>query len=262
MTAKQVLCMKWGTTYGSDYVNKLYAMVRANTTGPLRFVCMTDDKTGIRAEVECLPCPEAKIEPYYKNAGWRKVSLFGLSDSLYGIDGDWLFIDLDVMVTGNMDGFFEHMPEQPFIVMRNWTQMDKKIGNTSVYRFRVGCAPYLLEKLESDFLGYLAKYNNSQTFISNEIKPDLLAFWPDAWCQLFKVQSVPSWPLRYFKAPIIPAGCKILAFPGMPNPPEAAQGIWPEKKWHKRLYKYIRPSPWIEAIWDESEKKAAAVSAK
>ena len=47
-----ILCMKWGTKYGPEYVNRLYAMVRRNLTGDFRFVCLTDDGTGIRSEVE------------------------------------------------------------------------------------------------------------------------------------------------------------------------------------------------------------------
>jgi len=247
--------MKWAKLYGPEYVNRLYAMVRSNVTGPLRFVCLTDDPTGIRAEVECLPCTSINVTSKWKETGWRKISLFAPSERLLGFTGDWLFIDLDVVVTGNMDGFFEYEPERPFVVMRNWTQMDKVIGNTSVYRFRVGCATHLLEKLEREGLeAQLLKYPNSQTFISNEIG-NIMHFWPDAWCALFKVQCIPAWPMRLFQAPVIPKGCKIIAFPGMPNPPDAAVGSWPEKKFYKRLYKRIRPAHWIPKIWQESEDK-------
>jgi hypothetical protein len=49
--------MKWGTAYGVDYANTLYSMVSRNTARPLRFVCFTDDSTGLRPEVEALPLP-------------------------------------------------------------------------------------------------------------------------------------------------------------------------------------------------------------
>ena len=38
---RHVLCMKWGTKYGPDYVNRLYAMVRRHLTGDFSFVCLT-----------------------------------------------------------------------------------------------------------------------------------------------------------------------------------------------------------------------------
>ena len=44
--------MKWGTKYGPEYVNRLYGMVRRHLRGDFRFVCFTDDVTGIRPEVD------------------------------------------------------------------------------------------------------------------------------------------------------------------------------------------------------------------
>ena len=44
-----IICMKWGTKYGPEYVNRLASMVRRNTTIPCRFVCMTDDPAAERA---------------------------------------------------------------------------------------------------------------------------------------------------------------------------------------------------------------------
>jgi hypothetical protein len=35
-TPKQIVCVKWGTLYGPEYVNRLYAMVKRNITGPFR----------------------------------------------------------------------------------------------------------------------------------------------------------------------------------------------------------------------------------
>ena len=49
--------MKWGKKYGSEYVNRLYAMVRRHLRGDFHFVCLTDDAAGIRSEVQCLPIP-------------------------------------------------------------------------------------------------------------------------------------------------------------------------------------------------------------
>ena len=42
---RHILCMKWGTKYGPEYVNRLYAMVRRHLSGDFRFVCLTDDST-------------------------------------------------------------------------------------------------------------------------------------------------------------------------------------------------------------------------
>ena len=38
-----VVCVKWGTKYGMDYLNNLYAAVRRNLSIPHKFYCLTDD---------------------------------------------------------------------------------------------------------------------------------------------------------------------------------------------------------------------------
>ena len=71
-----ILCMKWGTKYGPEYVNRLYAMVRRNLTGDFRFVCLTDDGSGIRSEVECFPIPDLKLPDGLPERGWKKLTTF------------------------------------------------------------------------------------------------------------------------------------------------------------------------------------------
>jgi hypothetical protein len=56
-------------------------------------------------------------------------------------------------------------------------------------------------------------------------------------------------PQRWWKAPVLPATARVVAFPGVPNPHEAVQGLWPVKKWYKKFYKHIRPATWIDDFW-------------
>ena len=55
--ARCIVCIKWGTKYPAYYVNRLYAGVRKNLSGPFEFYCMTDDPAGIREEVKILDLP-------------------------------------------------------------------------------------------------------------------------------------------------------------------------------------------------------------
>ena len=49
---------------------------------------------------------------------------------------------------------------------------------------------------------------------------------------------------------------RVVAFPGVPNPHEAVNGEWPAKRW-KKIYKFIRPVPWIRQAWDDAERVIA-----
>src|SRR5689334_22164337 len=104
--------MKWGKAYGPDYANILYSMVSRNTKRPLRFVCFTDDATRLRREIEALPLPPIGLPPSHQWKPWRKISLW--QRDLANLSGDVLFLDLDVVVTGPIDSFFDYRPEATF----------------------------------------------------------------------------------------------------------------------------------------------------
>ena len=46
-----IVCVKWGTKYGPEYVNVLRAMIKRNLSLPHRFICFTDNKTGLNADI-------------------------------------------------------------------------------------------------------------------------------------------------------------------------------------------------------------------
>lgn len=139
---KQIVCMKWGTLYSSDYVNRLYSMISRNITPPFRLICLTDDPVGIDPRVEILPCPTIAAPAPFVNTGWRKLVVW--APRLGGLTGELLFLDLDVVIVGNIDEFFTY--GQGYMVMRNFTTPKRRIGNTSVFRFPIGEHPYVLDR--------------------------------------------------------------------------------------------------------------------
>lgn len=243
--------MKWGTLYGPEYVNRLHAMVQRNTARPLRFICFTDDPHGIDPAVETRALPAIALPDHMAQKPWRKISLW--QSYLGDLDGDVLYLDLDLLVTGSIDAFFDYNPKATFCVIHNWTTREKRepmykiVGNTSCYRFRVGAHAYLYEKLQADPGYYLAKYRNSQTFISNEISE--IHYWPDTWCVSFKHSLLPPWPLRAFRAASLPAETKVVAFTGKPDVHDVLAGQWPEPNRAKRIFKTLVRPAWVAEHW-------------
>jgi hypothetical protein len=141
------------------------------------------------------------------------------------VSGDVLFLDLDSVIVGSIDSFFDFAPEATFCVIENWTQKGRGIGNTSTYRFRVGAHSCLYHTLERDPQTVLGRYRNSQTFISACIGQK--KFWPEAWCRSFKHDLVPRWPMNFYRVPELPTDAKVICFPGKPDPDEARDGRWP-----------------------------------
>lgn len=243
-STQTIVCMKWGERYSSDYVNCLWSMISRNTKRKTRLVCYTDDTRGVSPDVACYPIPSISLPERVKNKPWRKIGLW--QPSLPGVSGDVLFVDLDVVITGSIDEFFDYAPEKTFCVIDNWTQPGAKIGNTSVYRFRVGSHPYLFHDLEKDPERILGTFPNSQTYISRTIRE--MHYWPEAWCVSFKHSLLPRWPLNFFVSAPLPPGTKVVCFTGKPDPDEARDGRWPAK-WYKKIYKHVRPTSWIQEHW-------------
>jgi hypothetical protein len=70
-----VICMKWGTKYGPEYVNRLYRGVQKHLSRPHRFVCFTEDPAGIDPGVEIKPLPSLGLPPGPER-GWLKLATF------------------------------------------------------------------------------------------------------------------------------------------------------------------------------------------
>ena len=234
-----ILCMKWGTLYSADYVNKLYNMVKRNLTLPFDFYCFTEDGIGILPEIKIKPLPEISIPTKNQVSPWRKLSM--LASDLDGITGKALFLDLDNIIMDNIDCFFTYSDK--LSIIENWTQKGQGIGNSSVYYFEIGKYGYILDKYNRDPEAVVSRYDNEQIFVSKEIGKALV-FWPEEWCKSFKRHCIAGRFMRFFKAPIIPKNVKIIAFHGHPRPHEALEGRWP-----KKLIPFLKKPSWLSEYW-------------
>ena len=239
-----VVCIKWGTRYGAEFVNRMWASVQRNTQRPTRLVCLTDDTSGVDPAVQCEAIPEIDLPPDLLNTPWRKLTLW--KAPLHDLEGDCLFLDLDLVITGSLDAMFDVEPGR-FCVIENWTQMGDGIGNTSAFRWPVGRFAHIYDDFQADPAKWLAKYRIEQLYISREIAD--MVFWPRLWCASFKHTLLPPWPLNFVKAPALPSETKVVAFTGKPDQDEALRGEWPVKAPWKKLYKHVRPTPWIADHW-------------
>lgn len=242
MNTVNVICMKWGDKFPPKYVNRLYGMVSRNLSLPFKFVCFTEDKKGIRDEVEIQGLPELDLPTDAPERGWRKLTVF--KQDFGGLKGKTLFLDLDIVIVGKIDEFFTHPHE--FLIAHDKKNANKIEGNSSVFRFQIGQFPQILDYFEQNSDIVKNEVRHEQAYLTREIhKLGKLNYWPDEWVPSFKYKCCPSWFRSWFEAPYIPAGAKIIIFHGLPNPPEAVIGL--SGKW----YRHIKPSPWIKEAWIE-----------
>tara|TARA_B100000963_G_scaffold347075_1_gene352985 strand:- start:457 stop:1176 length:720 start_codon:yes stop_codon:yes gene_type:complete len=238
--------MKWGTRYGPEYVNRLYNSIQKHTKRITKVYCFTDNNQEIDKNIICKPLPKINLPNTIANTPWRKLSLWQCP--LYNLKGDVLFLDLDLLITGNLDQFFDYMPGR-YCVIENWTQIGQNIGNTSCFRFPVGKYKSVFKKFEKNPEKYWKKHHIEQVYLSDQISDQV--FWPIGWCKSFKHDLLPKWPFRIWKPAILPKNTSIVAFTGKPDPDDVIIGNWPVKKsqFYKKIYKQLKTPKWVLDNW-------------
>ena len=234
-----VLCMKWGTKYPADYVNRLYSMVARNIRRPFRFVCLTDDNSDLSENIEFFPLPELSVNLSGPERGWNKLSVF--SQELYDLKGKVLCLDLDLIITGDLDDLFDY--PGAVMIIKDWVKRDGT-GNSSVYRFEVGAHPEVLSEFEASFEKIKAVYRNEQEYLSAILmQKNALVYWPDKWCRSFKRHCLRPWSFFISRETKIPADARVIVFHGKPDPHDAIGGE--SGKWYRRF----KPATWINEHW-------------
>jgi hypothetical protein len=248
--------MKWGSLYGARHVNNLRRGVARHLARPHRFVCFTDDAAGLDPEVEAMPLPELGLPPGHKDTRWRKLALF--RRDLGGLQGTALFLDLDLVVVGGLDAFFE-LPGavrilrdddlfRPKPLRRLRPARDRflhSVGNSSVFRYEVGAHSYVLEDFLADPAGATQRFEISQQFQSDRLLArGAMDYWPRGWCVSFKNDCVPRGLASYRRDPACPPGARIVVFAGNPKMDEVLAGGG--HRWHRRIGRV----DWLREAWE------------
>ena len=248
MNPVNVVCLKWGTRYPAYYVNNLYHGVRKHLKRAFRFVCITDDPSGLVDGIEAVPIlPDPKTKWPWPNIF---IKLAVTADGAADLVGPTLFLDIDVAITGDIDCFFDFMPGKNCII-HNWVEKRKtifrkapNIGNSSVFRFEAGKSGYIYETFlrEMDQAMDRNCYCTEQAFLTHAMKE--VYWWPEAWARSFKRHAMWSFPFNLWLEPSLPAACRILVFHGKPDPDEALVGYK-----GKRIHQYCLPVRWLKNYW-------------
>jgi hypothetical protein len=262
-------------------VNVLFNAVTANLTGPFRFVCLTDNAEGLQDGIEAFPIPEMGIPPErFRHGAWPKISI--LKKDLYGLDGRVVFIDLDTVINGPIDRFFEPQDALMAIGSSTWEYTTKKksrlfrawkdwrkrrkakrpeamllqrdplpsvVPNTmgsGIISFDVGAHARIYDAFMEDRAGAFIKFTNDQHFIEAHLEG--WTPWPRRWVLSYKYQLRRPLVLDWVLHPKVPpVDVPVIAFHGDPRPIDMAT------KWHSSLpefpHVWIGPVRWMRDYW-------------
>ena len=221
-----IICLKHGTKFDADYVNKLYCGVRRNTTLPFTFHCFTEDNEGLNPNIKTHSLPDVDIDGW-----WYKLYLF--SDEV-DIEGRVLYIDLDTLITGNIDHYIAL--DKGFVVLRDLWAKQNNVGS-ALMSFNVGEHKHIWDTFIKDPTSAIngLRPHGDQRWIQKQQQQRV--YWQD----LFPKEVVS------FKSECrngVPTGVKIVCYHGKPSIEESINTTtrvqrftigpisWPKKYWY------------------------------
>ena len=260
MDSVNILTFKWGTLYSAEYVNRIYRGVKAHLNRPFRFVCVTDDPTGLADGIDARPLPPRPPElkkTYTYGDGWPNIyiKLCVFRKGFADLEGPTLFLDIDQIVTGDLDRFFDYRPGE-FCIIRNWVEWRKCIfrkppfcGNSSCFRFDAGDrSDYIYRTFlrEIDTAMDDRIYTTEQAYMTHAVGFENVNFWPENFVRSFKRSCTWPWPLNYFLVPRFNPDTGILCFHGKPSPEQVIAGYRGRRPNNRTL-----PCPWVRELWEK-----------
>lgn len=118
------VCLKWGTKYSAEFVNKLYGMIRRHYPAA-ELYCMTEDPSGINERVRIIPLPDDNLEKW-----WWKIYLF--NEEWMTLDNA-VFLDLDLIIQKRFDIGFG---DKPKLLYTDWIDVDQMSKDILTDRYR------------------------------------------------------------------------------------------------------------------------------
>ena len=175
-----VICLKHGTKYSSDYVNRLYNMIERHLTVPHRFVCFTDDPTDLNTAIEIRMLPDNHLQGWWWKPYVFKKDHFPEGDTCF-------FIDLDMIIIRNIDHLISYRSGD-FVGLRDpgrvFRRDYQKLGS-AVMRWPAGKFSNIWDDFVVKFETICSRLHGDQDWIYDLHKNNIY-FYPDEWIKSYK----------------------------------------------------------------------------
>lgn len=229
-----IVCWKWSrpgyrSTFTGEHVNRLAAMVRRHYARPHRFICVTDDASGIDAGIEVLPPWDDFADVPSPHGGsapscYRRLRAFH-PDAAQWFGERFVSIDLDTVIVQDVAPLWDR-PED-FVAWRDPFYGHRGQYCGSMMLLRAGARPGVWSDFDpkrSPAAARAAGFRGSdQAWVSYRLPGE--ATWSEA-------DGVLSYR-RDIKPRSLPAHARIVMFHGAVDPwhPEAQRLDWVREHW-------------------------------
>lgn len=206
----------------ADHVNRLFHSVSRNLHVPHRFVCITDDPTGLEPGIHVVPLWQDLND---MGGCWRRLKFF--SKEMRELIGERLVqCDMDVVVTGDLTPLLT-LPD-PLILYKHHS--NRHLCNGGLWIMDAGVRDDVWTKFSRNFSPFACQKEagTDQAWLKHFLRKDLLEG---------RIRTVGEQEGIYDytrTVPYLPHNCTLVQFPGGRDPslPEIQRG-----------------TPWIKECW-------------
>jgi len=198
--------------YTAEHVNRLAEMVKRNVTVPYRFICVTDDPTGIREDVQVYPLWENPA-PHYGTLKrpncFARLRMFANDEFINSHFNERIvWLDLDALILGNIDHILNDKAD-----FKIWyVDGEVSLCNGSLVSHKRGTRTDLWTKFnpknvhpEEGYQNTTGHIGSDQAWIAQNLRPEDLRFG--------KIDGVYSYRC-HVKGKPLPPDAKIVFFHG------------------------------------------------
>lgn len=163
MKPDNIIFVKHGTKYNSDYVNRLTDKLREffPTT---QYLCYTEDRIGV--EIECIPCFKKPSLKFW----WNKLAMFSAD---FPVKGKCLFFDLDMDVKEDPSSFLKW---DGLTILKDYWKNDLYMAphaydvhiNSSVITWTAGEQTHIWDHFTTNKDYFMRKYKGIDRFLVHE----------------------------------------------------------------------------------------------
>lgn len=223
---KTVLTIKWGREFSARDVNLLCRALRDHCSLDIDFACLTDDPTGLDDSIRSYPIPMQGLAEFPRSSGaWPKVCLF--HPALAAHFEQVLYVDIDTLVTGNIDAFFDDPGDELRMLAcgPRWRDFNEDLPPypaSGVMAYNMDRHANIFEDFVKSPEAHYEKFIVEQNFVGHAAKK--VTYFPLRWIQSFKYHLRRQFLADLVFAPKPPnADAKMVAFHGFPRPRYVAE---------------------------------------
>lgn len=207
-----VITWVWGTKYSGHYLHRLEAGVARHLTEQHRFlICPPQEED---EDLTKIPGCFARLRTF--SPIWQRKARIKEGDTI-------VCLDLDLIVTGSLDGLFNR-PEQ-FGILQGVNSTNPCPYNGSVWFLKAGYRPDVWWDFSLDAASKVPwfAFPDDQSWFHAKM-PDAGALGPTQGVYAF---GKPGWP----KGSALPPNARIVAFPGHRDPAQFQHLDWVKANW-------------------------------